>query len=290
MASIAGTPASLAATFGLVARFLKDDDHSACRIASKAIDGLYRDCGRQLPACSARVRRQILDAITTHAHTLPKKVRWPSKVIAALANDLFLVVTGVRTGCLDLAGCDLIRAVYLDDDLFFVHAPILCRTLVKDLASCWASRLCIDVTPSSSSTAPTILSPPPLTLAAFASTLVTALTWSTSPHRVFALTPLLQRCLSPSPIAIAGLLLDYPVLYWHANPRAVRGNTLGLVPLVLYRVTLDVEGATLSVAQFSAPQALHRARVLRARCRRRTPSGQLLCVVSSPCVLASVSL
>ncbi|EQC37277.1 hypothetical protein SDRG_05501 [Saprolegnia diclina VS20] len=310
MASILGTPASFAATFGLVGRFLDGDDHRACRAASKAVDGLYADCMSPSPDCSGHVRRQIVHAITRYARTLQKKVRWPQKVVAALANDLFLVVTGVRIACLvdcaaipqpralallaalreELMGCDHVRAVYLDDDLFFVHARRLSRSLVTDVASLWAHRLCIDVTPSASSstsTAPTILTPPPA-LSAFATALVTALTWSTA-HHVLALTPLLQR-FSQSAIAVAGLLLDYPVLYWHVAPHSLPGNTLGLQPLVLYTVTIDVDGAALAVAQFSAPQALHDARVLRARCRRRTSTGHVLHVVSTTCVLPRVSL
>ncbi|OQS03269.1 hypothetical protein THRCLA_21199 [Thraustotheca clavata] len=221
----------------------------------------------------------------------PKKQRWSSRIIHTLARDLVLVASGIRTACLvdcvcmapsDAQGLLLalrgihryifdIRAICLQDDLFFINRAEFFRELAIDTASDWKSRLCIDVTPQCNVSDPSIV-PVPKALKARIDSLCFAL--MSSRENIANL-----QVDHASLVPMAGLLLNYPVLYCHLSPSNMK-NLLASKPIYVYEVSIVLDSIKLVIAQFSAPKALHHMPLVRARCLIKTKKWASACDVS----------
>ncbi|ETW02435.1 hypothetical protein H310_05948 [Aphanomyces invadans] len=200
-----------------------------------------------------------------------KRRLWSVKQGLVLGTDLYYVACGIRRSCLidcmhmtssmaetvlaaltnEFPAFEHVVAMSVDDNMFFVHRVHFVQAKLVDIAYGFTNLYVVDVNKTHVDEVPHRLSDSTVIMH-FLQLVVRTLTEQSRP------TIALPAVGTPSHTAVAGLFLNYPVIYSLDTNGTCGENTLAMQPLVVFELVLTSlrTGQSSSLLKYSLPQAL----------------------------------
>ncbi|KAF0699641.1 Aste57867_9824 [Aphanomyces stellatus] len=303
----------LASVWAGVAPFLEAPDHRRAAWTCKTWHVLMRAHRPKhvLLPLDEDCAKKVIDVVVRVGRSRSKKSLWSHKHAHTLGYDLYFVMSGLRVSC--LVDCVFMEpsvatllletlresnplfkhvvAIFLGDDLFFLHRTSFVHAKLLDLTCDFRSLLFVDVTKTQLDSTPKICAAPPALTPFLRRLLSDMMTLSAAILDISSVV----RLYSLSSTAVAGLLLHYPVIYSFQSASDTTTNALAMQPLLVFHATLTFNGQVHSLVKFSFPAALasHRpscAALLRSLCRGHFPRSSPVHLETTTVTLASVAL
>ncbi|KAH9110334.1 hypothetical protein LEN26_013786 [Aphanomyces euteiches] len=271
-----------------IVAFLPPSGRSQCAATCKLWRGLLPKIS---PVARQPSARNIIDTIWRTGRSKKKKDNLPRHAAETLGYDLFFVVSGIRLSCLvdcvslhppkvltllsALRGLhpefQHVHALVLGDDVFFIHRVRFVQAKLHDMTCQMRNLLLVDVTKVHADSRPQCFQDDGR-MVSFLPSLVHALMGSNDNAKIYFLDDLMDDIAWLSSTAIAGLLLNYPVIYSFRDVHQSESNALAMQPLYVVHVeTNDNSTGPRTLLRFSVPVALipHASylALIRARCR-----------------------
>ncbi|CAK4071955.1 unnamed protein product [Aphanomyces euteiches] len=291
-----------------IVAFLPPSGRSQCAATCKLWRGLLPKIS---PVARQPSARNIIDTIWRTGRSKKKKDNLPRHAAETLGYDLFFVVSGIRLSCLvdcvslhpskvltllsALRGLhpefQHVHALVLGDDVFFIHRVRFVQAKLYDMTCQMRNLLLVDVTKVHADSRPQCFQDDGR-MVSFLASLVHALMGSNDNAKIYFLDDLMDDIAWLSSTAIAGLLLNYPVIYSFRDVHQSESNALAMQPLYVVHVeTNDNSTSPRTLLRFSVPVALIPHASYLALIRARSRLQYVGCAVDvTTSTLSSVAL
>ncbi|ETV83474.1 hypothetical protein H257_04195 [Aphanomyces astaci] len=268
---------AVAHALAVVATYLTTNERQLCASTCKLWSGILKMewRGRAHHWNMAATAANVIDVVNQCGQCRSKKRIWSYKQAQTLGNDLYFVASGIRLSCLvdcmnlTAAAATTLLAVLtkafpafahvvtllIDDNVFYVHRLHFIQAKLVDIAYNASNLELVNIAKPHANSVPTICLDASPSTVHFLRSLVSSLAMIPPPSALDLTT------ITPSlpPTAVAGLVLNYPVVYtFSSQPPPPTDNALAMQPLVVFELVIsDVNtGHTHSLVKYSLPQLL----------------------------------